>query len=127
LAAARAPLACRVGATPAYRAREFEPAVEKCQKADRAYPSNTPHDLRYTAASLAVSAGADVKAVERMPGHAKASLTLDVYADLFGDDLDVVADKLDAAIRWRSCSRLACRLAGSLAACQETPPPGQRW
>ena len=34
-----------------------------------------------------------------MLGHAKASMTLDVYADLFDDDLDVVADRLNAAIR----------------------------
>jgi len=26
-------------------------------------------------------------------------MTLDVYTDLFDDDLDVVADRLDAAIR----------------------------
>jgi integrase len=58
----------------------------------------TPHDLRHTSASLAVSAGANVKAVQRMLGHAKASMTLDVYADLFDDDLDGVADRLDAAI-----------------------------
>ena len=55
--------------------------------------------LRHTAASLAVSAGANVKAVQRMLGHAKASMTLDVYADLFDDDLDVVADQLDTAIK----------------------------
>jgi integrase len=42
---------------------------------------------------------ANVKAVQRMLGHAKASMTLDVYADLFEDDLDAVADRLDAAIR----------------------------
>ena len=40
-----------------------------------------------------------MKAVQRMLGHAKASMTLDVYADLFDDDLDVVADQLDTAIR----------------------------
>ena len=34
-----------------------------------------------------------------MLGHAKASMTLDVYADLFDEDLDGVAGKLDAAIR----------------------------
>jgi hypothetical protein len=33
-----------------------------------------------------------------MLGHAKASMTLDVYADLFPDDLDSVATRLDAAI-----------------------------
>ena len=82
-----------------WRARVFQPAVEKCQKADEPFPSITPHDLRHTAASLAVSAGANVKAVQRMLGHAKASMTLDVYADLFDEDLDGVADRLDAAIR----------------------------
>ena len=39
-----------------------------------------------------------MKAVQRMLGHAKASMTLDVYADLFDDDLDVVAAQLDTAI-----------------------------
>jgi integrase len=34
-----------------------------------------------------------------MLGHAKASMTLDVYTDLFDDDLDVVADRLDTAIK----------------------------
>ena len=34
-----------------------------------------------------------------MFGHAKASMTLDVYADLFDEDLDGVADRLDTAIR----------------------------
>ncbi|BBY82097.1 hypothetical protein MPUL_32550 [Mycolicibacterium pulveris] len=82
-----------------YRARVFGPAVKVCQKADDTFPSITPHDLRHTAASLAVSAGANVKAVQRMLGHAKASMTLDVYADFFDDDLDIVADNLDAAIK----------------------------
>jgi integrase len=82
-----------------WRARVFEPAVSKCQKTDESFPSITPHDLRHTAASLAVSAGANVKAVQRMLGHAKASMTLDVYADLFDADLDDVAVNLDAAIR----------------------------
>ena len=57
----------------------------------------TPHELRHTAASLAVSAGANVKAVQRMLGHASAAVTLDVYADLFDDDLDGVATALDMA------------------------------
>lgn len=53
------------------------------------------HDLRHTAASLAVSAGANVKAVQRMLGHASAAMTLDTYSDLFDDDLDAVADRLN--------------------------------
>jgi integrase len=82
-----------------WRARVFAPAVKKCQKFDESFPTITPHDLRHTAASLAISAGANVKAVQRMLGHAKASMTLDVYADLFDTDLDAVAVELDAAIR----------------------------
>ncbi|WP_349880922.1 site-specific integrase [Micromonospora sp. HUAS YX12] len=57
----------------------------------------TPHELRHTAASLAVAEGANVKAVQRMLGQASAAMTLDVYADLFEDDLDQVADRLDRA------------------------------
>jgi integrase len=82
-----------------YRTRVFVSAVAKCRKADDTFPVITPHDLRHTAASLAVSAGANVKAVQRMLGHAKASMTLDVYADLFDEDLDGVADRLDTAIK----------------------------
>ena len=55
----------------------------------------TPHELKHTAASLAITAGASVKAVQRMLGHASATLTLDRYGHLFGDELDSVADRLD--------------------------------
>ncbi|GIF05325.1 hypothetical protein [Actinoplanes siamensis] len=37
--------------------------------------------------------------VQRMLGDASAAMTLDVYADLFEDDLDQVADRLDQAAR----------------------------
>jgi integrase len=60
-------------------------------------PRITPHDLRHSAASMAVSAGVNVKALQRMLGHASAAMTLDVYSDLFDDDLNAVADALDAA------------------------------
>ena len=53
--------------------------------------------IRHTAATLAVAAGANVKVVQRMLGHASAAMTLDVYAGLFADDLDSVAERLDAA------------------------------
>lgn len=56
------------------------------------------HSLRHTAASIAVAAGGSVKDVQRMLGHARASMTLDVYADLFEDDLDDLARRIgDAA------------------------------
>jgi hypothetical protein len=69
-------------------------------------PGLTPHELRHTAASLAIKSGANVKAVQRMLGHASAAMTLDRYADLFDDDLDEVADRLDA-LRAASRGRVA--------------------
>lgn len=62
-------------------------------------PRMTIHDLRHTAASLMVASGANVKVIQRQLGHASASMTLDVYADLFDDDLDVVRDRLDGLLR----------------------------
>lgn len=61
-------------------------------------PRITPHDLRHAAASFAVSAGANVKAVQKMLGHSSAAMTLDTYADLFDGDLDSVSDALDDAV-----------------------------
>lgn len=84
---------------PASRNGWFTVAVHAAQDDDPTFPRVTPHDLRHTAASLAVQAGAHVKAVQRMLGHASAAMTLDVYADLFDDDLDAVATALDQAKR----------------------------
>jgi integrase len=69
-------------------------AVARCRKADPTFPRVTPHDLRHTAASLAISTGANPKVVQRMLGHASAAITLDVYADLFDSDLDSVAENV---------------------------------
>lgn len=79
--------------TPTIREHSwFDRALEQA-----GLPTMTIHDLRHTAASLAISAGANVKAVQKMLGHASAAMTLDVYADLFDDDLDSVAMRLDHA------------------------------
>jgi integrase len=56
-----------------------------------------PHELRHTAASLAIAAGANVKVVQTMLGHKSATMTLDLYGHLFQDQLDEVADALDSA------------------------------
>jgi len=80
-----------------WRARKFEPAMTQMLELHPDLVRLVPHDLRHTAASLAISAGANVKAVQKMLGHASAAMTLDVYADLFDDDLDAVGDALSAA------------------------------
>lgn len=69
----------------------------------------TPHDLRHTAASLAISAGAHVTALQGMLGHASAAMTLDRYSDLFDDDLDLVAAALSRARSESAQMRIAVR------------------
>src|SRR5215207_1466364 len=73
------------------RPRFFDPAAEKAE-----LPGLTPHELPHTAASPLRPA--TVKAIQQMLDHASAAMTLDVYAGLFADDLDAVADRLDRAL-----------------------------
>jgi integrase len=80
-----------------WRRRSFQPAMTQLLEEYPQLTRMTPHDLRHTAASLAISAGANVKAVQKMLGHASAAMTLDVYADLFDDDLDAVGEALSRA------------------------------
>lgn len=87
-----------------WRRRMWNPAittlrqVDKDKVAHRDFPNATPHDMRHTAASLAISDGANVKAIQTMLGHKSAALTLDTYADLFPDDLESVAAAFDRAV-----------------------------
>lgn len=76
-----------------WRRRTFDPAVRAV-----GLGGLTPHDLRHTAASLAIRAGATVKGVQTMLGHASAAMTLDVYAGQFPDDLEAVSERVDAAV-----------------------------
>lgn len=46
------------------------------------------HDLRHACASLFIDRGASVEAVASQLGHSTPTVTLNVYAHLFGDDLD---------------------------------------
>jgi integrase len=75
----------------------FLHALKRAQKIDSSIPSITPHDLRHTAASLAISSGANVKVIQKMLGHKSAAMTLDIYGELFDDDLDAVGVALDQA------------------------------
>lgn len=77
---------------PIFRHAAFDRAAEAI-----GIPGLHPHELRHTAASLAIAAGADVKVVQKMLGHKSATMTLDQYGHLFDDRLDEVADRLHAA------------------------------
>jgi hypothetical protein len=92
----------------ALRATVFRRATFDDAAAAIGLPGLHPHELRHTAASLAIAAGADVKVVQQMLGHASAAMTLDQYGHLFGDRLDQVAEAMDAAraaVVYPMCSR----------------------
>jgi integrase len=91
----------------ALRAQVFQRAAFDTAVAALGVADMHPHELRHTAASLAIASGADVKVVQQMLGHKSATMTLDLYGHLFPDRLDVVADALDAA---RAAALVAPRL-----------------
>jgi integrase len=64
------------------------------------------HDLRHTAASVWLGAGADPKVVQRVLGHATASMTVDLYGHLVDANL------------WQ-----AARLVGDISGTFEPPGP----
>jgi integrase len=64
------------------------------------------HDLRHTAASVWLGAGADPKVVQRVLGHATASMTVDLYGHLADANL------------WQ-----AARLVGDISGTFEPPGP----
>jgi integrase len=67
------------------------------------------HDLRHTAASVWLGAGADPKVVQRVLGHATASMTMDLYGHLVDGNL------------WQ-----AARIVGGTTGASEPPKPHER-
>ena len=59
----------------------------------------TPHDLRRTFGSLARSAGADLRFIQRAMGHESITTTARIYAHLYDDELDSIAAALDSLRR----------------------------
>ena len=57
------------------------------------------HDLRHHCASLLISAGCSVKAVQSFLGHKNASETLDTYGHLWAGDEDRIRAAIDAGLR----------------------------
>lgn len=57
-----------------------------------AFPGLRPHDLRHTAASLLIEAGADIKVVQASLGHASGVMTADLYGHVRDSRIDEVAE-----------------------------------
>jgi integrase len=63
------------------------------------------HELRHTAASLAIQAGANIKALQNLLGHESAGLTLDRYGHLYGSDVEAVGVAINDLLT-RNCGQI---------------------
>lgn len=79
-------------------AKAIDGATCEAEANSEKFPKLTFHDLRHTAVSLAIKAGANVKVVQTIAGHSSAVITLDTYAGLFTDDLHDSAARLNVEL-----------------------------
>lgn len=76
-----------------WRARFFTPAAKRAGLA-----GVVPHDLRRSFGAHLIRSGADPKSVQRVLGHARISVTFDVYGEVFPDQLGGAMRGLDEAL-----------------------------
>lgn len=103
----------------------FHCALNRVQAGDSSFPDVTIHGLRHVAAGLLVSAGANVKVVQRQLGHSSAAMTLDQYADLFDGDLDEVADALEVEFAQLDRPKVISSLPSEPKMSQKSSSPGK--
>jgi integrase len=73
--------------------RYFFPAIEKAK-----LPRIRFHDLRHTFASLLIEQGENIKYIQSQLGHARPTITLDVYAHLVSSTNQEAAYRLENTI-----------------------------
>jgi integrase len=99
--------------------RHFKPALRRAGLD----PAVRLHDLRHTAASIAINQGASVVLVQRMMGHASATVTLDTYTHLFESREQHLRDNLDQAwLEAQSSTDVAFLLPEPDSRVRELPP-----
>ena len=74
--------------------RVWRPALDHAGLAELHYRF---HDLRHTCVSRLVAAGADVKLVQAVAGHASPLITLQRYSHLLDSRISEAADRFDPA------------------------------
>lgn len=60
------------------------------------------HDLRHTFAARAIHEGVDIKVVSKILGHAKVSITVDIYADAIPDAKTRGMEAMNGVLRARA-------------------------
>lgn len=59
------------------------------------------HDLRHAFATRAIHEGVDAEVVSEIPSHAKASITVDIYADAMPDAKTRGMEAMNGVLRGR--------------------------
>jgi integrase len=73
--------------------------LELIVKAGERLPEMTPHVLRHTTATLMLRRNVPVEVVSRILGHAKVSITMDVYRHVLDSEKEqVMPDLFDAPL-----------------------------
>jgi integrase len=81
-------------------ARGLQNAADRAGLNREGLPRLSFHDLRHTAITHLIRSGADVAQVQRFAGHAKPSITLDIYVHEFeARKSNDVGQRLSAAFR----------------------------
>lgn len=76
-----------------YLIRKFKKLLKEAK-----LPQIRFHDLRHTAASLMLNSGVPVLVVSKRLGHAKPSITLDVYGHMISSMQEQAAEVMDQFI-----------------------------
>jgi integrase len=79
---------------PNFYRRVWQPVLQHAGVADHGYRF---HDLRHTCVSRLVAAGADVKLVQAVAGHANPLITLKRYSHLLDARITEAAERFDPA------------------------------
>ena len=67
-----------------------------CEKEEDQLPHIRLHDLRHTGATLLLGKNTDIETVSKRLGHAKASVTLDIYGHALPENDKAASDMLEA-------------------------------
>lgn len=83
-----------------FRRRKWIPALERLGWTDR-HPLDglTFHELRHTAAALAIAQGAHPLTIKERLGHSSITVTMDRYGHLFPAQDEALAESLDGVLR----------------------------
>jgi integrase len=99
-----------------FRHRIWHPAVKR---AGIAPPRPRVHDLRHTAAALAIQAGAHPKQIQEQLGHSSITVTLDRYGHLFESLAEELAARLDLLWSPRPAEQMRNRAVGEVVSLEE--------